>query len=594
MCGIYGITDHDPTFIQNYIKTCDHRGPDGNKVWWDPDHNVTLGHNLLSIMANPQLSIQPWKTPKGNTLVYNGEIFNYYELKEKYKGKGFAGITGCDTELLAWGLDEFGLSFIEEIDSMHGFAYYEPKKKQITLSRDHAGIKPVYYAEVKQGLVFGSEIKGMLDKVPGSRSVDKLAMSCLAHTGINATRNTVFGNIKKLLAGETLVYDIPNKRIKNIKRIFIKPNSTEKFNPEEFRTMGHNTVKMCSIGQRKIGVFLSGGLDSSLVAHELNKIMPPALTFTNKMNPNVVTEEDFNSDANAAKKLAVMEGYKHTEIEITPQKMIECWDDSMYFMEQPMYNQSVPMYCYTNKVLHEHGVVVTMAGDMGDEILGGYPKYWKMKGADFLVRQIGKPKIESWSDIVSLWMNRIKRPLLLADIGGDIDKNVIKEEMLKLYPDDLYNPKDPVNSYMALDCVTQVPEEFFNRNDKFGMAYGMEGRFPLATKMFMQYCMNIPSSEKIGPQKSQTKLLTKIAYKKHLPTHIINKYKTGWTVPIGYWLTMNMSKEIKKFYESRLGVINAHNTTAHLNIVKASQKAGKALLPAWIINDWLKTYKIKL
>ena len=137
MCGIYGITDHEPTFIQEYINTCKHRGPDGSKVWWDPNNKVTLGHNLLSIMANPSLSTQPWKTPKGNVLVYNGEIFNYYELKEKYKGKGFAGITGCDTELLAWGLDSFGLDFLDEIDSMHGFAYYKIKEDEIWLSRDH-------------------------------------------------------------------------------------------------------------------------------------------------------------------------------------------------------------------------------------------------------------------------------------------------------------------------------------------------------------------------------------------------------------------------------------------------------------------------
>ena len=593
MCGIYGITAKDPEFIQKYINTCKHRGPDGFKVWWDPDTTITLGHNLLSIMANPKLSIQPWKTPKGNTLVYNGEIFNYYELKKKYNGKGFAGITGCDTELLAWGLDKFGIDFIDEIDSMHGFAYYEPKKKQITLSRDHAGIKPVYYAEIKEGLVFGSEIKGMLDKVPGSRIVNQLAMSCLAHTGINATRNTVFGNIKKLLAGETLIYDIANKKIKNRKRIFIKPNSNKNFDPEEFRTMGYNTVKMCSIGQRKIGVFLSGGLDSSLVAHELNKIMPPALTFTNKMNPNVVTEEDFNSDATAAKKLAEIEGYNHTVVEITPKNMIEAWNDSIYFMEQPMYNQSVAMYCYTNKVLHDNGVVVTMAGDMGDEILGGYPKYWKMKQTPYIERQLIKESINCWEDVIDLWMLRIKRPLLLSDIGGNLDRQIVKEEMLKLYPDDLWNPKDPLNSVMSLDCVTQVPEEFFNRNDKFGMAYGMEGRFPLATKMFMQYCMNIHSREKIGKQKKQTKQLTKIAYKFKLPDHIINKVKTGWTVPIGYWLTMNISKEIKNFYESQTGVINAHDNKAHLNIVKASQKAGKALIPAWIINDWIKTYNIK-
>jgi len=357
--------------------------------------------------------------------------------------------------------------------------------------------------------------------------------------------------------------------------------------------MAHNTVKMCSIGQRKIGVFLSGGLDSSLVAHELNKIMPPALTFTNKMNPNVVREEDFNSDAIAAKRLAEIEGYNHTVVEITPKNMIEAWNDSIYFMEQPMYNQSVAMYCYTNKVLHDNGVVVTMAGDMGDEILGGYPKYWKMKQTPYIERQLNKESINCWEDVIDLWMLRIKRPLLLSDIGGNLDRQIVKEEMLKLYPDDLWNPKDPLNSVMSLDCVTQVPEEFFNRNDKFGMAYGMEGRFPLATKMFMQYCMNIHSSEKIGKHKTQTKQLTKKAYKGFLPGHILNKMKTGWTVPIGYWLTMNISKEIKNFYESQTGVINAHDNKAHLNIVKASQKAGKALIPAWIINDWIKTYNIK-
>jgi len=112
--------------------------------------------------------------------------------------------------------------------------------------------------------------------------------------------------------------------------------------------------------------------------------------------------------------------------------------------------------------------------------------------------------------------------------------------------------------------------------------------------MFMKYCMNIPSNEKIGQQKNDTKLLTKKAYKGFLPGHILNKIKTGWTVPIGYWLTMDMSKEIKDFYESQTGVINAHDNQAHLNIIKASQKAGKALMPAWIINDWIKTYKIKI
>jgi len=584
MCGIYGITAKDPEFIQSFIDICKHRGPDGESVW--TSDTVTLGHNLLSIMAAPNQSQQPWKTPKGNMLVYNGEIFNYYELKEKYND--FVDTTGCDTELLAWGLDKFGLNFIDEIDSMHGFAYYEIDKKQITLSRDHAGIKPVYYAEIDEGLVFGSEIKGMLDKVPNSRTVDNLAMSCLAWTGINATRNTTFSGIKKLLAGETKVYDIENKKFIETKRVFIKPTSDHRFCPVEFKKMAKKTVEMCSIGQRKIGVFLSGGLDSSLIAHELNLLKGPAVTFTNKMKPNIVTSEDFNSDADAAEHLARVEGYKHTVVKVTPENVVDSWNDSIYYMEQPMYNQSIAMYYYTNKVLHDNGIVVTMAGDMGDEILGGYPKYWKLTQTEYLERMIGKEQIESWDDVLTLWMQRIKRPLAGTTMGATLSRDQVLEELKKCYPDDLWNPNDPVASYMALDCVTQVPEEFFMRNDKFGMAYSMEGRFPLATKMFMKYCMSIPSSDKIGLNKADTKLPIKKAYLGYLPDFIIEKEKTGWTVPLGYWLTKGTSKKLIDFYNKAL------KDKGGLDIIKTSQKAGKALVPSWIVSDWIKKYKMKI
>ena len=397
MCGIYGITDHDPEFIQQYIETCSHRGPDGYKVWWDPEHQMTLGHNLLSIMADPNLSTQPWKTPKGNILVYNGEIFNYHELKAKYKGKGFAGITGCDTELLAWGLDEFGLNFLDELDSMHGFAYYDTLTKTLSLSRDHAGIKPLYYANIQQGIVFGSEIKGMLDKVPNSRQLDKLAASFQSRTGLNPLRQTLFSGIKKLLPGETIVYDLNSKKIIDTKRIYIRPNANIKFDAEEFRSQLSKAVERCSIGKRKIGVFLSGGLDSSVVAYELGKIKKHVHTFTNKFSPEVGGDEDYNSDAKAAKALAEKENFIHTEVEITPKTFISSWDSSVYFGEQPVYTANSSMYCYTNKVLSENDIVVTIAGDMGDEILGGYTKYQQILHKKYILK--------SWKDVLQLWLN---------------------------------------------------------------------------------------------------------------------------------------------------------------------------------------------
>jgi len=394
-------------------------------------------------------------------------------------------------------------------------------------------------------------------------------------TGINATRNTFFSNIKQLMPGETITYDCTNKRIKSSERIYITPRSNGSFDPGEFRDKVKKTVQMCSIGRRQMGVFLSGGLDSSVVAYEMMKIHGAVNTFTNRMEPNVVTDEDYNSDAACAKILAEQEKFNHNEIIITPNDIIASWNNSIYFMEQPVYNPSMSMYYHTNRKLSEASTIITMAGDMGDEILGGYPKYWKMRDERF----------NSWSDVIDKWLKRIKRPLVVG--VPTLSATVLREELIKLYPDTLWNPADPIASYMALDCVAQAPNEFFARNDKYGMAFGMEGRFPLTTKMFMQYCLDIPTNYKIGKNKHETKLLTKIAYKGLLPDAIINKQKTGWTVPIGQWLTMDVDKNLKNFYTNSMG------EKSILDQVTVSQKAGKALIPSWVMKDWIKCYSME-
>ena len=212
-------------------------------------------------------------------------------------------------------------------------------------------------------------------------------------------------------------------------RVHIKPTSDKNFNIEEFRKMAHKTVEMCSIGRRKIGVFLSGGLDSSVVAYELKQIKGEANTFTNRMNPNVQADEDYNSDANCANILATQNNFNHKEVVITPESFIDKWDDSIYYMEQPVYNPSMSMYCYTNKFLADNDIIVTLAGDMGDEILAGYPKYWKMKNPEWLQKQIGKTKIESWDDVLRLWLNRIKRPLKLTD--NPVSDDILLKEFKK-------------------------------------------------------------------------------------------------------------------------------------------------------------------
>jgi len=569
MCGIYGITSTDRNFIQSYIQKCSHRGPDYQDIW--SDDYITLGHNLLAITSDPHQGKQPWINHSG-VLVYNGEIFNYSELSSMFPQ--FNPKTTCDTELLSWMLEH--KKDITQIDSMHAFAYYNSQNKTLVLSRDHAGIKPLYYAEISQGIVFGSEIKGMLDIVPNAKKIDPIAASCMSYTGLNPTRNTMYTNIKKVLPGETILYDITKKKIVQQERNVITPSSTNRLNLEQFRYEANQTVKMCTTGLRKFGVFLSGGLDSSLIAHELNSIMGEVNSFTNIMKPNAIIDgEDLNDDAVYAERLANDFAYNHTPITITPSIIKESWHDSIYSMEQPVYNISMPMYYHTNKVLSQHGIVVTMAGDMGDELLGGYVKYWKLR----------KQLPTTHADLVKKWMERIKRPIQLTK---SIDKNIIHQELVKSIPEEIFNPEDPVNSYMALDCITQVPEEFFSRNDLYGMRFSMEGRFPLATKRFMSYCLAIHSDYKIGENKSDTKLPTKLAYQNILPNYIINKSKTGWTVPIGSWI--DTDEKLKNF---AFDYMNKQDGLSDV-VSNKNWNMSKTKIISWMLRSWAQIYDLHI
>ena len=209
---------------------------------------------------------------------------------------------------------------------------------------------------------------------------------------------------------------------------------------------------------------------------------------------------------------------------------------------------------------------------MGDELLGGYPKYQKMF--------YGKLPT-TWRELLTLWMQRLKRPKSFTeDIVAD---NKLLDELENCYSDKLWNPDDPVGSYMALDCVTQCPADFFSRNDTYGMAYSMEGRFPLASKTFMQYCLDIHTRHKLN--QSETKIISRSAYNGILPNEIIYKEKTGWTVPVGFWLTNKMDQDLEEFYTKSLG-------QGALKVVTSSQKSAKMLIPDLTLKHWKEKYKV--
>ena len=570
MCGVYGISYKNRDIVDQMIKDCSHRGPDGQDIY--VDEKVTLGHNLLFITENPEQSRQPWKTPKGNILTYNGEIFNYYELVHKYKDK-FIPKTKCDTELLAWGLDNFGYNFIEQIDSMHAFVFYDKQKQQLILSTDHLGIKPLYYAIENNNLIFSSEIKSMLANVKNSNQVSKEGIASFQYCGMNVLDQTIFNKIKKLTPGETIIYDLYNKKILEKKYQRIVPQPNHYFDPDEFREQVRNTVKMTSIGIRDFGIFLSGGLDSSIVAYEMNKVNPNTKTFTNRfeVKDDFKLDQGYNSDANVAKLLAQQENFNHTEVLITPDILCEYWEGASKYNEECIQNPSNFVYYYTNKFMKQNGVTITMSGDMGDELFTGYHNH-----LNFTI----KHKVKTSQQFVDYFAKLNSASPFNIPEQYPIEE--IRKKFKKLYVDDIWNEQDPLGSYMAIECLTVVPNEFLRRNDKFGMANSIEGRFPFTTKSFMNYCFSIHSSEKINYKTGELKLPSKIAYQHLLPKDLLTKVKTGWSAPFGHWLHTN--KGCKNLLLKSVDWPGPHK--------KAGRKTYKKLFRKWLYNDWKRHYNL--
>ncbi len=578
MCGIYGISENNPKLISDIIKICQHRGPDGNDIF--NNEKITLGHSLLSITSNPAEATQPWKSQRGNILVYNGEIFNYKDLIEKYKNK-FKPKTICDTELLSWLLDNYSYEEIlsKIIDSMHSFAYYNVNSNELILSRDHAGIKPLYFSLNKSGIIFSSEIKGLLNFVEKSNKIDRLALACTSMLGVNVLRQTIFSGIYKVLPGETIIFSLDKKQISRTFRTIIKPISNKKLDNDEFKTMTSKAIQNSTLGIRKFGIFLSGGIDSSLVAFELKNYLTELSSFTNIMEPNeIINGEDHNSDAKIAKIFSNEFLLNHKEIKITPNIILQNWDESIKAIEEPRYNWNLPMYYHTNKFLSQNNIVVTMAGDIGDEIYGGYSHYFRMK------EMVNKPK--NWSDFIRLWMNKFHAPI---NLNIKFNNDDLHDLLLQTLPEEIWNPNDIVNSAMALDCITTVSEDFFSRNDKYGMAFSMEGRFPLASKKYMEYCLSINSDYKIGNTVSDCKLPVKLSYKNKIPEYILNKYKTGWSVPITKWL--QDSSELKNKCAMTINKEDGIKEIINVNNYKDNPKR---IIVAWMMRTWAQQYNMSI
>ena len=501
MCAIHGIVDVKPELMVKMVKAAHHRGPDGNGIF--EDDYITLGHNLLSIVGQVEEGKQPYHY-EDCVLVYNGEIYNYKDLSHNPK---------TDTETLAKGLKKEGWEFLKKCDGMFALAFYNKTTKELILARDTNGTKPLYYGYLKDKLYFSSEIKSLLE-CGFERRVCKRALSLYYNQGYNPGYLTMFDGIKKLVPGQVLVngnshnlldYNLP--QIDNLDINHVKRNVQLKHN---------YSVQQTLMGRRNIGLFLSGGLDSTSILYEMKELGVKPRTFTSSF-ATTDPKSKLNQDSEIAKRVCDEWGIENNMLYQTQQDYVDALEDTFYALEEPRQGKSFPTYYNMNKFISSHDITVTLAGDGGDELFAGYKHH----------------KDPDWRG--KLKMLRINnRPLKNPELECSLDDQMAY--LLEWLPIKQILNKDKLNDFLYVESLNALAEDFLVRNDKLGMAFSMEGRFPILNKRLRDYVRALPSELKIDidfakKPKNKHKYLQKKAYQGLLPKYILEHSKTGWRFP---------------------------------------------------------------
>jgi len=563
MCGIAGIASLnenrvEPEIIKRMTDLLTHRGPDDEGLYLSRRENpnskltVGLGHRRLSIidlegghqpMANEEKSV--W-------IVYNGEIYNFPELKESLIKKGHRFTTKSDTEVIIHLYEEYGVDCLKSLRGMFAFCIWDTKKEILFLARDRAGQKPLSFF-CKDGLfIFASEIKSILEHSAVKRGVDLGSLDSYLTYGYTPSPDTMFEGIKKLPPAHYLIYNGRDLEIKRYWSLSYKDEESLNFTECEERLYDllSEATKMRLISDVPLGAFLSGGVDSSCIVALMSRLSPGKVkTFSIGFK-----EEDFD-ELKYARFISKRFNTDHKELIVRP-KALEVLPKLAWHYDQPSGDSSsIPTY-YVSKMTREF-VTVALNGDGGDESFAGYQRYRGIRlahllrnlpkvflkagyglsqfseyGKRFFSGLINNPDLEG--TYIS-WLNYFnsdgKRRLY-----SDSTKNLLKSRRSDDYIRDIIkesNAIDPVETIMNTDVRSYLPEDLLVKVDIATMANSLEGRSPFLDHKVMEFAASLPLEYKLNGFNS--KYLLKRAFQKEIPPSFLNRKKRGFGVPVGKW-----------------------------------------------------------
>ncbi len=544
MCGLNGFNWRDEQALEQMNSATKSRGPDLSGRFCSDD--MSLGHLLLAIRDDAATSRQPFIDNPEWVLIYNGQIYNTQTLIKKLSNLD-PHKTDLDTYLIYKAIEQFGWNFITHIEGMFAIALYNTKLKELRLYRDPAGQKQLYYYSKGNQFIFSSEIKGIFEHEI-DKSIDEVGLATSTRIGYIPGHHTLFTHIKKLNPGEELIF-------KNnvISRSFYgKPQE-----PYYFHNLSQAFSQLVSEhlqSKQKIALNLSGGLDSSILLHEMSQGDQGIHTYSTFFE-GLSSESSYNRDAQLANQLSRDYATDHHQIAITKDSFLANFIEAYEIIEEPNFNVSLPVYLETAKAEGIQGDKnrVVLSGDGGDEIFGGYNHYKEAQRLHNLMKTLTPPLfniLKNWrnhthldySDPSSFWL--WKRGL---SQDGARNGRIEAEQYIKHTGDILSSlnhasKKDFVYDIMLRDRFLWMPGENFIRSDKLYMSQSLEMRSPFAFEPFRNYIDSILTTQDYVDT-SSNKIRIRKLYKGKLPDYIIERQdKTGWRSPLEEWYDRDMKK----------------------------------------------------
>lgn len=615
MCGIIGYASSeikiDETWLREGLSLISHRGPDDHGTWISTNGLIGLGHRRLSILDLTSLGHQPMSIKElGLFIVFNGEIYNYLELKNQLINLGHSFISNSDTEVLLRGYSQWGNSILSRINGMFSFGIFDSKKSKLLLARDRSGEKPLFYSINNNSIYFCSELKGLLCNTKFSRKINYSNLNLYLGIGFVPGSQCIVDGFNKLPAGSLLEYDLSNGKsiVREYWNLPEQVDYCENINLElQLESLLEDAVKKQLVADVPVGILLSGGLDSSIITALAARSSDKIKTFSISFPGHGKLDE-----SNHARLVANYFSTEHIEL-VAEEESADLLSVLAKQFDEPIIDSSmIPTYM-VSRLVRNH-CTVALGGDGGDELFGGYSHYTRILLLEKYFKYIPyyfRNLIASTSSgllpqgfkgrnyLKTLNFNYKKNTPLVATYfdKSDIKKllNIFDENILEscfLYQN-TSNAEDLLQRLTRTDFKNYLAEDILVKVDRSSMLNSLEIRAPFLDYRVIEFAFGkVPSYLKCNTD--NRKILLKRIAKRILPPEFDLRRKQGFSIPLNSWLKNGPYKDL--FWDTLTScecVFDKKYTIKLLQSVEKGYSNSERLFGLVLLELWRKHYNIQ-